>query len=99
MRDFSQALASLAEPINEPANWLLGDFIPGQAKDSSPHYLLDLLRRPPDDVLVSCNWGISEFRRLVINSEILPQKVNDYPNVGQNAASIKVSSIIEEIVA
>src|SRR5439155_9614450 len=99
MRDFSQALASLAEPINEPVNWLLGDFIRGQAKDSSPHYLLDLLQRPPDDVLDRWNWWISEFRRLVINSEILPQKVKDDLKVGKGDARIKVAGVIAEIFA
>jgi hypothetical protein len=99
MSDFSQALTALAEPANEPLNWLLGDFIRGRAKANSPHFFLDVLQRPPNDVLHRWNWWISEFRRLVINAEVLPQKVNDDLHSGQGDVRVKVKGVIAEIFA
>jgi hypothetical protein len=99
MGDFSKALASLADPANEPLNWLLGDFIRGQAHAHSPHFLLDLLERPLPDVLGRWNWWVSEFRRLVTNYDILPQKVRDDLIAGKGDVRIKVKGVIAEIFA
>ena len=97
----SQALAALAEPANEPLNWLLGDFLREQAEAATGprHFFLHLLESPRGDVIRRWNWWISECRRLVINSEILPQKVRADLKAGKGDVRSKVAGVIAEVFA
>src|SRR5713101_8378039 len=81
--------------------WLLGDFLRDQAKAAtgSPHFLLRLLEGPKGDVIRRWNWWISECRRLVINSDILPQKVSADLNAGKGDVRLKARGVFAEVFA
>jgi len=101
MSTSSQALAALAEPANEPLNWLLGDFLREQAEAATGprHFLLRVLESPRGDVIRRWNWWISECRRLVINCEILPEKVCADLKAGKGDVRPKVAGVIAEVFA
>jgi hypothetical protein len=100
MRTFDLALASLAQPENEPLNWLLGDFWRAKAQAPGPaHFLLRILANPRGDVLRRWNWWIEECRRLVINPEVLREKVKSDLSAGKGDADIKTRAVLAEILS
>lgn len=100
MKPTDEALAALAHKDNEALDWLLGDFLRGQAQASGPpHFLLRLLANAQKDALRSLNWWIDECRRLVINPEALREKVKDDLKAGKGDAEIKTKAVLAEILS
>lgn len=100
MNTFDRALSNLAHADNEPLNWLLGDFLRSQAQVPGPvHFLLRLLASAQKDVLRRLNWWINECRNLVLNAEVLREKVKSDLMVGKGDAEIKTKAVLAEVLS
>lgn len=100
MKPTDEALAALAHKDNEPLDWLLGDFLHGQAQASGPpHFLLRLLANAQKDALRSLNWWIDECRKQVINPEVLREKVKADVKAGKGDSEIKTKAVLAEILS
>jgi hypothetical protein len=99
MNTFDRALSNLADVDNEPLNWLLGDFLRSQAQVPGPvHLLLRPLANAQKDVLRQLNWWIDECRKLVVNPEVLREKVKSDLKAGKGDAEIKTKAVLAEVL-
>jgi len=100
MNTFDRALPDLTHVDNEPLNWLLGDFLRSQAQVPGPvHFLLRLLANEQKDVLRQLNWWIDECRKLVVNPEVLREKVKSDLKAGKGDAEIKTKAVLAEVLS
>jgi hypothetical protein len=101
MERYDKAIKALAEPENEPLNWLFGSVLVNHSKLSSSHFLLDALEWPARSpfLLPSWNYWIREFRAALINPGVAPQRVNLELGSTTKDAEDKLRSLLAEVFA
>jgi hypothetical protein len=75
--DNERILAALADPKNEPINWLLGAVLRAGLKKGDSHVLIDALAGRRHRILELWNAWIAEFRTLITNPDVAVTKAKE----------------------
>src|SRR5713226_1622780 len=95
-----RALQALEEPKNEPIRWLLGRALKQHAEISEgSHFLLDALASPRIGTLVGWNADIHQYRAVLENPEVAPQKAEEDLRSSGSDAEDKLRSVVAEVMA